>query len=344
MRFPYEVEAASRRNILVTGGAGFIGSHTVKELRRCGYRPIVVDNLSTGNLWATNPEELIEADISDRTAIRDCIIEHKIDAVIHFAASAYVGESVSNPRKYFDNNVSKTLDFLSELLITGVDKIVFSSSCSVYGHPQSLSIREDHPKAPLSPYGESKLFIEKVLHWYGRTNGMQSVCLRFFNAAGADPDGDLGESHAPETHLIPLAIQAALGVQPYLEVYGSDYQTQDGTAVRDYVHVTDLARAHVLALQYLFAGGESMVANLGTGVGCSIRQIVAAIESTLSRPVPCRYLARRIGDADSLIADATYARAVLGWSPVHSDLTQIISSACSWQMRQVPIAAEAARA
>lgn len=227
--------------ILVTGGAGYIGSHTCKALAAAGYTPIVLDNLSAGHRWAVKWGPLVVADIADRAQVSQTIKEYGVQAVIHFAAHAYVGESILHPRKYFDNNVTKTLALLDTLLDASLTKMVFSSSCSTYGVPQELPITEDHPQQPINPYGESKLFVEKILHWYEHAYGMSHIILRYFNAAGADPDGEIGEDHTPETHLVPLVIAAALRGNPAVEIFGTDYDTADGTAVRDYVHVCDRA-------------------------------------------------------------------------------------------------------
>ena len=241
--------------ILVTGGAGYIGSHTCKQLAAAGYLPVVLDNLVQGHQWAVKWGPLIVGDISDSELVRRTVREFDIKTVIHFAAHAYVGESVQDPRKYFRNNVSSTLVFLDALLDSGVDNVVFSSSCATYGIPDKLPINEDHPQQPINPYGVSKLMIENVLRWYGKAYGLRSVSLRYFNAAGADPEGEIGEDHSPETHLIPLVIAAAQGKIPEIEIFGTDYDTKDGTAVRDYIHVCDLAAAHVEAVSHLSLGG-----------------------------------------------------------------------------------------
>ena len=334
------LEASARKrkedmkSVLVTGGAGYIGSQTAKALARAGYDPVVFDNLSLGHRWAVQWGPLIEADVSDRQAVRRCLATYDIEAVIHCAANAYVGESVTAPRKYYQNNVSNTLTLLDELLEAGVRTIVFSSSCATYGKPLTPVISEDHPQEPLSPYGESKLFIERVLRSYDRAYGLRSVSLRYFNAAGADVDGHLGEDHDPETHLIPLAINAALGLAPPLDVLGADYPTVDGTAVRDYIHVGDLANAHVSALTHLLAGGATAAMNLGTGRGYSVKEIIAAVERISGRSVPHRFRPRREGDAPLLAADTARARKILGWAPEWSDIHGIIGTAWAWHSRQ----------
>src|SRR5262249_18884224 len=256
--------------VLVTGGAGYIGSHTCKALAHAGYTPGVLDDLSAGHRWAVKWGPLVVGDIADPALVTKALKRFNIRAAVHFAAHAYVGESVEQPRKYFDNNVSRSLALLDALLDAGVDKLVFSSSCATYGIPSELPIGEDHPQSPINPYGASKLFVENILNWYEQAYRLRYTNLRYFNAAGADPDGEIGEDHTPETHLIPLVIAAAQGRKSTFEIFGTDYDTADGTAVRDYVHVCDLATAHVKALDRLLAGGASASVNLGTGRGHSI--------------------------------------------------------------------------
>jgi UDP-arabinose 4-epimerase len=318
------------RSILVTGGAGYIGSHTCKALAAMGFSPIVLDDLSMGHDWAVRWGPLVESDIADKARISQIISRYGIRAVIHFAARAYVGESMSKPREYFETNVSKALALFDVLLDCGIDKIVFSSSCATYGIPRELPIREDHPQEPINPYGASKLFIEQVLNWYGRAYGLRYAVLRYFNAAGADPDGEIGEDHVPETHLIPLVIAAARNKRPALEIFGTDYDTSDGTAVRDYVHVSDLADAHVRAINRLLASEQSIVVNLGTGRGHSIRQVVSAVEKVGGVRVPTVEAARRPGDPPTLVADPRQGQSLLGWSPSKSGLHDIIQSAWNW--------------
>lgn len=320
----------TRVPVLVTGGAGYIGSHTAKALARAGFLPVVLDNLSTGHRWAVRWGALVEADLGDRAAVRAALEGYGVRAVIHFAAWAYVGESMRDPAGYFRNNVVHSLELLDAMRDAGVDVIVFSSSCATYGLPEVLPIPEDHPQRPVSPYGESKLVVERALQWYGQAYGLRWLALRYFNAAGADPEGELGEVHDPETHLIPRAILAALGQAGPLQVYGTDYPTPDGTAIRDYVHVADLAEAHVLGLRYLLDGGESTALNLGTGCGHSVREVVAAVERVGGRPVPLREAPRRPGDPPALVADARRARQVLGWQPRYSDLDAIVETAWRW--------------
>ena len=327
------------KKVLIAGGAGYIGSHTAKLLRASGHCPVLVDDLSVGNREAARYGQLEHANIGDGVALRHILRHHQIGAVIHFAASAYVGESIRAPQKYFHNNVINTLNLLDAMLDCGVQEIVFSSTCATYGVPQALPISEQHQQCPVNPYGDSKLFIERTLRWYGEAYGLRWVALRYFNAAGADPDGALGECHHPETHLIPLAILSALGAEPALRIFGTDYATPDGTCVRDYIHVSDLARAHLLALQYLTSGEPSGAFNLGTGRGHSVSEVVAAVEAVSGAPVPVEYAARRPGDPSALVADPRRANEILGWRPVFSALPAIIETAWSWHAAQVSTAA-----
>jgi UDP-arabinose 4-epimerase len=319
--------------VLVTGGAGYIGSHTAKALARSGFDPVALDNLSMGHDWAVRWGPLVRGDLSDRDFIHAAITSHKIEAVIHFAAYDYVGESVLSPRKYFQNNVSNTLNLLGAMLDAGVKRIVFSSTCATYGDPVSVPISEDHPQSPVNPYGESKLFVEKVLRWYEKAYGLEWMALRYFNVAGADVDGEIGEDHDPETHLVPLAVQVALGLRPELSVFGADYDTPDGTAIRDYVHVSDVADAHVRALHYLVGGGRPVALNLGSEIGSSIREIVSAVERVSGRPVGVRDAPRRAGDPAKLLADASRAVETLGWSHPLSNPEAIVETAWRWHRR-----------
>jgi UDP-arabinose 4-epimerase len=316
--------------VLVTGGAGYIGSHTVKALARNSLEPVVLDDLSNGHRQAVDGYTLIEGNMGDAALVRQTIQRHQIGAVLHFAASAYVGESVRDPRKCFDNNVANTLTMLGAMLDEGVKTIVFSSSCATYGSPSSLPIAEDAAQKPVNPYGWSKLMVEKILESFGRAYGLRWLALRYFNAAGADPDGQLGEKHEPETHLIPLLIEAALGIRGEVELLGTDYPTPDGTAIRDYVHVTDLAEAHVLGLNYLLGGGEPRALNLGTGVGLSVKQVVEAVGAAVGARVPLRHAPRREGDPAALVADARCAHAILGWDPRWSSIEIIAETARRW--------------
>jgi UDP-glucose-4-epimerase GalE len=320
------------RKVLVTGGAGYIGSHTAKALARAGFEPVVLDNLSNGHAWAVRWGPFVQGDLADRSLLADIFQSHQIGAVVHLAAHADVGESMSQPRKYFQNNVIHTLHLLDAMLDAGVRRLVFSSSCAVYGVPQTLPITEEHARKPISPYGESKLFVEKVLRWYRLAYSLQSVALRYFNAAGADAEGELGEVHVPETHILPLAIETALGQRPDFTIYGNDYPTADGTAIRDYIHVTDIADAHVRALEYLRSGGASVALNLGTGAGSSVREVVAAVESVSGRRVNVRVSARRAGDPGELVAGCARAHAALGWQPCNSGLRTIVETAWRWHV------------
>lgn len=315
--------------VLVAGGAGFIGSHTSKVLRRHGMVPVVLDNLITGNPWSVRFGPFTQADISDRTQVAKIIRDHSIRGAILFAAHAYVGESTAVPAKYYRNNISQSLEFLDALLEGGVRNLVFSSSCSVYGVQAQVPIAEDAPKNPLSPYAETKLFLENALRWYEQAYGMRSVCLRYFNAAGADPEGELGEWHNPETHLIPLAIGAALDGRA-LRVFGTDYPTPDGTAIRDYIHVSDLADAHVRAMRYLLEGGTGVQFNCGTGNGYSVREIIQKVEEVSGRSVRLELAPRREGDAAILVADNRRIRGALGWEPRYSSLDEIVRTAWRW--------------
>jgi UDP-arabinose 4-epimerase len=321
--------------VLVTGGAGYIGSHTAKALAGAGFEPVVYDNLSTGHRWAVRWGPFCEGDLLDAERLRTVIQEFRPVAAIHFAASAYVGESIQNPGKYFRNNVGTTINLVDAICAAGVNNIVLSSTCAVYGCPETVPIREDWSKVPVNPYGESKLFIERMLPWYAVAHGLRWGALRYFNASGADLDGEIGECHSPETDLIPLAIECALGKRSFLEVFGTDYETSDGTAVRDYIHVDDLADAHVRALGHLLSAGDNIALNLGTGRGYSVREIIEAVEEKSGKRVPVRYSPRRPGDPPELVADAERAETVLGWRPRHSSLSTIIESALNWHAGQI---------
>jgi len=321
-------------NILVTGGAGYIGGHTADAIERSGHTPVIYDDLSAGHRWAVGSKTLVEADLADKLSIQRTFKQHNIEAVIHFAAHAYVGESVTDPRKYFQNNVINSLNFLDVMMDLGVKYIVYSSTCATYGIPEKLPICEEHPQRPVNPYGESKLFIERVLHWYERAYGLRWVALRYFNAAGAS--GQLGECHDPETHLIPLAINAVLSGVP-LSVFGTDYPTEDGTAVRDYIHVDDLASAHLLALDYLLKDGTSRAFNLGTGQGHSVRQVLEMVGHVGKTPVPHVAADRRHGDPAVLVADNRAAIDSLGWVPQRSSLREIVESAWLWHTSSVKL-------
>lgn len=312
------------KRILVTGGAGYIGSHTCKALAQEGYQPVTLDNLSTGNRDAVQWGPLIEADLRDTNSLIGVLEEYQIQAVIHFAACAYVGESVENPDLYYDNNVVGMRSLLHAMKRTGVDRIVFSSSCATYGIPQALPIGEEALQNPINPYGRTKLACEWMIRDFGAAYGLRGAMLRYFNACGADPDGELAERHDPETHLIPLALMAARDGDRPLKVFGTDYPTPDGTCIRDYIHVSDLARAHVLALAALDETQSSIAVNLGTGHGRSILEILDGIEKVTGRSVPIVHAARRPGDPPELVADASAARDILGFTAMRSDLETIL--------------------
>ena len=320
--------------VLVTGGAGYIGSHACKALAAAGYTPVTYDNLSRGHRHAVRWGPLVEGDIADQAAVAAALQTHRITSVMHFAAFAYVGESGTDPALYYRNNVCGTLSLLDAMREVGVKRIVFSSSCATYGLPASVPIRETMAQLPVNPYGETKLAIERVLRWYGPAYRLRSVALRYFNAAGCDRGGEVGEEHDPETHLIPLVLRAALGTAPPVQIFGNDYPTQDGTAVRDYIHVDDLAEAHVRAVRYLEAGGENTALNLATGNGYSVRQIIAAVAKAVGQAVPHRGAPRRAGDPPALVADPALAAEVLGWRAKCSDLDTIIETALAWERRQ----------
>jgi len=320
--------------ILVTGGAGYIGSHTCKELARQGFLPITLDNLQTGFRHNVKWGPFVEGDIRNSQLITQIIRSHKIEAVIHFAACAYVGESVVDPKKYYHNNVIGTLLLLDSLLDNGVKNIVFSSSCAVYGIPEQNPISENHSLSPVNPYGDSKLFIEKVLNSYRRSYEINFVSLRYFNAAGADPDGEIGEEHIPETHLIPLALQACMENGETLKIFGNDYPTFDGSAIRDYIHVCDLARAHIEAIKYLSKKNDSQILNLGTGTGHSVLDIVKTSEKIINKKCHFITVARRTGDPHELVAHAVKANEVLKWKPCYTNIEDIIATSWNWMTNQ----------
>ena len=320
--------------VLVTGAAGYVGSHACKALARRGLQPVGLDNLERAGLRKLPWGPLEVADTRDRDALDAILRRHRPEAVMHFAAYAYVGESVAEPGRYYQNNVLGTLTLLEALRDAAIGRFVFSSTCATYGIPDRVPIDEDHPQSPINPYGSSKLMVERILADFDRAHGLQSVALRYFNAAGADPDGEIGECHEPETHAIPLAIRAALGRHPSFQVFGTDYPTPDGSAIRDYVHVSDLADAHVRALEYLLAGGPSTALNLGTGQGHSVLQVVAAVEAETGQRVTLERAARRPGDPAVLVAAAGRARATLGWTPAFTDLREIVRTAVAWERRR----------
>ena len=317
--------------ILVLGGAGYIGSHTVYELVDYGEEVVIVDNLETGHVEAVHPKaKFYQGDIRNRAFIDRVFEENKIDAVIHFAANSLVGESMTNPLKYYDNNLCGTKVLLDSMVAHRIDKIVFSSTAATYGEPENIPILETDKTCPTNCYGETKLSMEKMFKWTGRSHGLRYVSLRYFNACGAHESGRIGEAHAPETHLIPLILQVPNGKREAITIYGDDYPTPDGTCIRDYIHVTDLAMAHIQAVQYLRAGNPSNIFNLGNGVGFSVKEVIEAARAVTGHPIPAVIEGRRAGDPARLIASSEKAREVLGWNPQHDDLSKIIASAWKW--------------
>jgi UDP-glucose-4-epimerase GalE len=317
--------------VLVVGGAGYIGSHAARVLRRQGHEVVIYDNLSTGHAFLAQEFDLVQGDIADSARLSAAM--RRADAVMHFAAHASVAESVENPRKYFRNNVEGGLTLLNTCLDCGVQRFIFSSTCAVYGVPSKVPISEDNPRQPVNPYGVSKLFFERALEDYDRAYGLRFASLRYFNAAGADESGEIGELHDPETHLIPSALLAVKGKRAELELFGTDYPTPDGTCIRDYIHVNDLAEAHVLALKYLADGGDSVALNLGTGHGYSVKEVLDKVEEVTGREVPKRVAARRAGDPPALVADPRRAEHLLRWKATRS-LDGIVSTAWKWMQRQ----------
>ncbi len=319
----------SSPSVLVAGGAGYIGSHTAKYLRNAGYLPVVLDNLCTGNRFALRYGPFHEGSISDALLLKRIVNQYQPQGAILFAGHIDVGESARDPRKYFRNNVNEAVAFLDALLDAGLKRVVFSSSCAVYGIQTKMPLSEETSKEPVSTYADTKLFLEKVMQAYGSAYGLQYAALRYFNASGADPDGEIGEHHTPESHLIPLAIHAAQG-KGQLKIFGEDYPTPDGTAVRDYIHVNDLADGHLRALKYLIDGGKSIALNLGTGTGYSVRQVIDTVERISGKKVPAQMGPRREGDAPELVCDPRLVRETLGWIPQHSSLEEIVTTAWCW--------------
>ena len=318
-------------NILVLGGAGYIGSHTAKELIKAGHNTIIADSLVTGYKNAI-PEQakFYKGDLRDFDFLDNLFSSEKIDAVIHFAAFSLVGESVTDPLKYYDNNLCGTKVLLDAMVKHGIDKIVFSSTAATYGEPENIPILESDKTCPTNPYGETKLAMEKMFKWTAAAHGMRYVSLRYFNACGADESGEIGEAHNPESHLIPLVLQVPNGKRESVSIYGTDYDTPDGTCVRDYIHVTDLAEAHILAVEYLMKGGESNVFNLGNGVGYSVREVIETARKVTGHPIPAVEIPRRAGDPARLVASGEKAKTVLGWEPKITSLEDIIRSAWVW--------------
>lgn len=329
--------SSKKQTILVTGGAGYIGSHAALALKKAGYEVIILDNLSYGHQELIDEVvqvKLVVGDTSDRSILDQLFTTHKIDAVMHFAAYIAVGESVKEPGKYYSNNVASTLNLLEAMLAHGINKIVFSSTCAVYGIPKEIPMTEDHPHNPLSPYAASKDMVERILQDFDTAFSLKSVAFRYFNACGADPEGALGEDHHPETHLIPLALLTALKKRESLYIFGTDYDTPDGTCVRDYIHVNDLADAHVLGLQYLLSGGESEVFNLGNGNGFSVREVIETAREVTGLTIPVVETERRAGDAPILVGSSKKVRTSLGWNPQYADLKKIITNAWQWHQKR----------
>jgi len=327
----------SQPTILVTGGAGYIGSHTVLALQQAGYEVVVLDNLTYGHQDIAKDVlnvELVVGDTCDRPLLDSLFASHNIAAVMHFAAYAYVGESVTDPAKYYRNNFVGTLTLLEAMMAASIDKFVFSSTCATYGVPKTVPIPEDHPQDPISPYGVSKLMVEQVLKDFDSAYQFKSVRFRYFNAAGADPAGKLGEDHMPETHLIPLVLLTALGKRDSISIFGTDYPTPDGTCVRDYIHVADLAEAHVLGLKYLLEGGETTVFNLGNGNGFSVKEVIEVARQITDREIKAVECPRRPGDPPALVGSSDRARSILGWNPQYADLNQIITHAWNWHQKR----------
>lgn len=317
--------------VLVLGGAGYIGSHTVKALCEENIDVVVADNLVTGHIEAVDSRaKFYKGDIRDINFLDDLFSKEKIDAVIHFAAYSLVGESVTDPLKYYDNNLCGTKVLLESMVKNNVDKIVFSSTAATYGEPENIPILESDRTEPTNPYGETKLSMEKMFKWTANAHGLRFVSLRYFNACGADESGKIGEAHNPETHLIPIILQVPNGQREFVSIFGNDYPTKDGTCIRDYIHVTDLAQAHILAVKYLMNGGNSDIFNLGNGVGFSVREVIETARKVTGHPIPVKDVERRAGDPAQLIASSEKAKKVLGWKPEHDSLEEIIASAWNW--------------
>ncbi|MBD2629301.1 UDP-glucose 4-epimerase GalE [Trichormus variabilis] len=329
--------SAGKPTILVTGGAGYIGSHAVLALVKAGYQVVILDNLVYGHrdlVEKVLQVELIEGDIEDRPLLDHLFKTHNVAAVMHFSAYTYVGESVTNPTKYYRNNVVGTLTLLEAMLAASIQKFVFSSTCATYGVPEFIPLTEEHPQNPINPYGTTKLMVEQILSDFDVAYGLKSVRFRYFNAAGADPNGLLGEDHNPESHLIPLVLMTALGKRESISIFGTDYSTSDGTAIRDYIHVSDLADAHILGLEYLLQGGDSEVFNLGNGNGFSVREVIAAAEDVTGMVIPVQECDRRSGDSPVLIGTSEKAQKVLGWKPQYPNIKDIVAHAWQWHQKR----------
>jgi UDP-glucose 4-epimerase len=321
--------------ILVTGGAGYIGSHTNKELNKAGYETVVVDNLSYGHEDLLQWGRLEKVDLRDLNGITDIFESYSIETVMHFAAFTHVGESVEDPQKYYLNNLRNTLNLLQVMLEFKVKKLVFSSTCATYGDPLEIPLTEEHPQNPINPYGRGKFMVEQVLKDYSSAYDLRYVSLRYFNAAGADPEGEVGERHHPETHLIPLILDAAIGRRDDIKIFGTDYDTPDGTCIRDYIHVTDLADAHLKALKYLEAGGKSQIFNLGNDNGFSVREVIKTAQNVTGKKIKVTETDRRQGDSPILVGSSQKAKKLLGWKPKYDDLSQIISTAWQWHKKEI---------
>lgn len=328
---------STAQSVLVVGGAGYIGSHMVKYLVESGHRVTVLDNLSSGHRDAVQGAYLIEGDLADTVLLDKVFAAYRFDTVMHFASFIQVGESVKKPDIYYQNNVSNTLSLLNAMVRHAVKHLVFSSTAAIFGEPEAIPINEHHPKHPLNPYGRSKWMMEQILADYDHAYGLKSACLRYFNAAGADPSGRLGERHDPETHLIPIALEVALGKRKQLSVYGTDYTTPDGTCIRDYIHVNDLCQAHQLAMEYLHCHQQSIAVNLGNGQGFSVQEVINTVQQVTGITLDIVYGERRDGDPAQLIADSQLARELLGWKPVYPALVDIVAHAWRWAQQSSDI-------
>lgn len=326
--------SANKETVMVTGGAGYIGSHCVKQLIAKGRRVLVVDNLTTGHKKLVASPDVAYVDTADKGEMVRLMKEYNVGAVMHFSAFAFVGESVSDPEKYYANNIYGTLQLLSAMKEVGIQQFIFSSTCATYGNPQYLPLDEKHPQNPINPYGYTKLVVEEMLKDFSNAYGLRYVALRYFNAAGADPDGELGECHDPETHLIPLVLQVASGRRPHITVFGQDYDTPDGTCIRDYIHILDIAQAHINALEYLEDGNKSDIFNIGTGIGQSVKAIIETCESVTGKKINVVYGDRRTGDPASLVASNEKIKTVLKWKPEYLELTPIIETAWAWEQKE----------
>jgi UDP-glucose 4-epimerase len=327
------MKSSNPQMILIAGGAGYIGSHANKILNKKGFETIVYDNLSRGHRVLAKWGHFIQGDLADKDQLRLCFKTYPITAVMHYCAFCYVGESVDHPAEYYRNNVANTLNLLDVMVEFGVKYFIFSSTCSTYGNPLQIPITEDHPQQPINPYGKSKLMVEQILKDYDAAYGIRHVCLRYFNAAGADPAGEIGEWHEPEPHLIPLLLQVAAGQREHIQIYGVDYETPDGTCIRDYIHINDLATAHLLALEYLQSGAPSDAFNLGNGNGFSVREVIQSVERVTGKSIKVVETERRFGDPPILVGSSVKAGQMLNWQPQYTSLDEIIKTAWRWQKK-----------